>query len=62
MSSLYVTEAGSFIKRPGGHILVGRNNEVLFEVPLERIEDITCLIQYLYLVLLLLILLNAVCL
>ena len=41
MSSLYVTEAGSFIKRNGGHVVVGRNNEVLFEVPLERIEDIT---------------------
>ena len=41
MSSLYVTEAGSFIKRDGGHVVVGRNNEVLFEVPLERIEDIT---------------------
>ena len=40
MSSLYVTEAGSFIKRNGGHVVVGRNNEVLFEVPLERIEDI----------------------
>ena len=41
MSSLYVTEAGSFIKRQGGHVVVGRNNEILFEVPLERIEDIT---------------------
>ena len=41
MSSLYVTEAGSFIKRQGGHVIVGRNNEILFEVPLERIEDIT---------------------
>lgn len=47
MSSLYVTEAGSFIKRNGGHVVVGRNNEVLFEVPLERIEDFTVLIQYL---------------
>jgi CRISPR associated protein cas1 len=41
MSSLYVTEAGSFIKRQGGHVVVDRNNEELFEVPLERIEDIT---------------------
>lgn len=41
MTSLYVTEAGAFIKRKGGHVIVGRNNEVLFEVPLERIEDIS---------------------
>jgi len=41
MTSLYVTEAGAFIKRKGGHVIVGRNNEVLFEVPLERIEDVS---------------------
>lgn len=41
MSTLYVTEPGSFIKRRGGHVIVGRNNEVLFEIPLERVEDVT---------------------
>lgn len=41
MTSLYVTEGGSFIKRKGGHIIIGRNNEVMMEVPLEKIEDIT---------------------
>lgn len=41
MSTLYITEAGAFIRRNGGHVVVGRNNEVLFEVPLEMIEDIT---------------------
>ncbi|MCI5709472.1 CRISPR-associated endonuclease Cas1 [Veillonella caviae] len=41
MSSLYVTEAGAYIRRNGGHVVIGRNNEILFEVPFERIEDIT---------------------
>lgn len=41
MTSLYVTEGGSFIKRKGGHIIIGRNNKVMMEVPLEKIEDIT---------------------
>lgn len=41
MTTLYVTEAGSFIKRKGGHVVVGRNHEVLFEVPFESIDDVT---------------------
>lgn len=41
MTSLYITESGSFLKRNGGHVVIGRNNEVLFEVPLERVEDVT---------------------
>lgn len=41
MTSLYVTEAGAYIKRRGGHVVVGRNNEVLMEIPLERIEDVS---------------------
>ncbi|WP_302442267.1 CRISPR-associated endonuclease Cas1 [Colibacter massiliensis] len=41
MSSLYVTEAGAYIKLRGGHVVIGRNHEVLFEVPLERVEDVT---------------------
>lgn len=35
MTTLYVTESGSFIKRKGGHVIIGRNHEVLFEVPFE---------------------------
>lgn len=41
MTTLYVTESGSFIKRKGGHVIVGRNHEVLFEVPFEAIDDVT---------------------
>lgn len=41
MTTLYVTEAGSFIKRKGGHVVVGRNHEVLFEIPFEAIDDVT---------------------
>ena len=40
MTTLYVTESGSFIKRKGGHVVVGRNHEVLFEVPFESIDDV----------------------
>ena len=31
----------SLIKRKGGHVIVGRNHEVLFEVPFESIDDVT---------------------
>ena len=31
MTTLYVTESGSFIKRKGGHVIVGRNHEVLLK-------------------------------
>ena len=41
MTTLYVTESGSFIIRKGGHVIVGRNHEVLFEVPFESIDDVT---------------------
>lgn len=41
MTTLYVTESGSFIKRKGGHVIVGRNHEVLFEVPFDSIDDVT---------------------
>lgn len=41
MTSLYITESGAYLRKRGGHVLVGRNNEVLLEVPLERIEDVT---------------------
>lgn len=41
MTSLYVTEGGAFIRRIGGHVSIGRNNEVLMEVPLEKVEDVT---------------------
>ena len=48
MTTLYVTESGSFIKRKGGHVIVGRNHEVLFEVPFESIDDVTVLDSFLY--------------
>lgn len=41
MTSLYITESGAYLRKRGGHVLVGRNNELLLEVPLERIEDVT---------------------
>lgn len=41
MTSLYITESGAYLRKRGGHVLVGRNNEVLLEVPLERIDDVT---------------------
>lgn len=40
MTSLYITESGAYIRKTGGVISIGRNNEVLMEVPLERVEDI----------------------
>ena len=41
MTSLYITESGAYLHKRGGHVVVGRNNEVLLEVPLERVEDVT---------------------
>lgn len=41
MTSLYITESGAYLHKRGGHVVIGRNNEVLLEVPLERIEDVT---------------------
>lgn len=41
LTSLYITESGAYLRKRGGHVLVGRNNELLLEVPLERIEDVT---------------------
>ena len=41
MTTLYVTESGSFIKWKGGHIIVDRNHEILFEVPFESIDDVS---------------------
>lgn len=41
MSSIYVTEAGTFIHKRNGRAVIGRNNEVLAEVPLEQVEDVT---------------------
>lgn len=41
MTSLYITESGAYLRKRGGHVLVGRNNELLFEIPLERVEDVT---------------------
>lgn len=41
MSSLYITESGAFLRKRGGMVVIGRNNEILIEVPIERIEDVT---------------------
>lgn len=40
MSSLYITEAGAYAKKDGGRIIVGRNEEILFEIPLEKVDDL----------------------
>lgn len=41
MTSLYITESGAYLKKRGGHVVIGRNNEILMEVPLERLDDVT---------------------
>lgn len=41
MSSIYITEAGTYLHKRGGRVVIGRNNEVLSEVPLEQVEDVT---------------------
>lgn len=48
MTSLYITESGAFIRKDGGRVIIGRNQEVLMEVPLEKIEDI-CVIDSVHL-------------
>lgn len=40
MSSLYITEAGAYVKKDGVRIIVGRNEEILFEIPLEKVDDL----------------------
>lgn len=40
MTSLYITEAGAYLHKRGGHVVVGRNQEVILEVPLEKVEDV----------------------
>lgn len=41
MTSIYITENGAYLRKRGGHVVIGRNNEVLLEVPLERVDDVT---------------------
>ena len=41
MTSIYITENGAYLRKRGGHVVIGRNNEVLLEVPLERVNDVT---------------------
>lgn len=41
MTSLYITESGAYLHKRGGQIVIGRNNEVLLEVPLNLVEDVT---------------------
>lgn len=41
MTSIYITENGAYLRKRGGHVIIGRNNEVLLEVPLERVDDVT---------------------
>ena len=40
MTSLYITEPGAYLNKRGGHVVIGRNNEVLKEVPLEKLEAV----------------------
>ena len=40
MSFIYVTEEGARINKRGGRIIIGRGNETVFEIPLEKIEGI----------------------
>ncbi len=41
MASLYITEHGSFVHKRGGRVIIGRNNEVLMEVPIGEVDDVT---------------------
>lgn len=41
MTSIYIAENGGYLRKRGGHVVNGRNNEVLLEVPLERVDDVT---------------------
>ena len=41
MTSIYIAENGGYLRKRGGHVVIGRNNEVLLEVPLERVDDVT---------------------
>lgn len=41
MTSLYITESGTYLRKQGGIVVVGRNNETIIEIPLEKLEDVT---------------------
>lgn len=41
MTSIYITEAGAKLQHKGGRVVIGRNQEVLMEVPLEKVEDVS---------------------
>jgi len=40
MSFVYITEEGARIQKKGGKFLVGRNLEILFEIPEEVLEGL----------------------
>ena len=40
MSYVYITEEGATLSKQGGRLIVSRNNEVVFELPLETIEAV----------------------
>lgn len=40
MSYVYITEEGARIQKKGGRFLVGRNLEILFEIPEETLEGL----------------------
>ena len=41
MSVAYITEEGAYIKKRGGVFVVGRNQEVVMEIPEEMLEGLT---------------------
>ena len=41
MSHVYITEDGAKISKRGGHFILSRNSEVLFEIPEEGLESLT---------------------
>ena len=41
MSFAYITEEGAYIKKRGGVFVVGRNQEVVMEIPEETLEGLT---------------------
>ena len=41
MSFAYITEEGAYIKKRGGNFVVGRNNEVVMDIPEQVLEGVT---------------------
>lgn len=41
MTSIYITEPGTYLHRKGGKLLIDKNKKTVMEVPMEMVEDIT---------------------